>query len=137
MLKLVDVYTQPLHASVFLYDLLSERDPVANISHREMPTFVKHNNFVNSRPYKSWYIVYADHGPVGAIYLTMQNEIGIGILKAHQGLGYGKQAVCLLMEMHPGERFLANINPLNTRSIDMFLDLGFELVQFTYAKETT
>jgi hypothetical protein len=35
------------------------------------------------------------------------------------------------MAKHPG-RFLANINPLNRPSTEMFLDLGFKQLQVTY-----
>ena len=36
---------------MFLYELLSERDPVANISHKQMPTYDEHIRFVTSKPY--------------------------------------------------------------------------------------
>jgi RimJ/RimL family protein N-acetyltransferase len=135
-IKLVDINGgNALWSATFLYDLLFERDPIANISHREMPTFEQHRDFVESRPYEAWYIVHADDDPIGAIYLTKKDEIGISILKAYQGNGYGKQAIYLLMRMHPVKRFLANIAPGNTRSITMFEKLGFELIQFTFAKD--
>jgi RimJ/RimL family protein N-acetyltransferase len=144
MLKLVDVYTEIAETRVatkFLYELLKEREPHQNISHREMPSFEEHTRFVDSHPYQEWFVIFyewrnVEMGPIGAIYLSKQNEIGIFIAKEYQGKGYGKTAICLLMNRHPGERFLANINPLNERSIDVFLDLGFELKQLTYAKET-
>lgn len=119
----------------FLYDLLAQRDPVANISHREMPSYEAHRRFVESRPYKCWYIVHADDDPVGAVYLTHQNEIGISILKDHQGHGYGKKAIRILIQAHPAEKFLANIAPSNARSIAMFEKLGFGAIQLTMAKE--
>jgi RimJ/RimL family protein N-acetyltransferase len=144
MIKLVDVYTEIAEtrsATHFLYELLKEREPHQNISHREMPSFEQHCAFVDSRPYQEWFVIFdewgnVEMGPIGAIYLSKQNEIGIFIAKEYQGKGHGKTAICLLMNRHPGERFLANINPLNERSIDVFLDLGFELKQLTYAKET-
>ena len=42
----------------FLYDLLKERDPKSNISHKKMPTFLQHKKFIKSGPYSKWYIVY-------------------------------------------------------------------------------
>jgi RimJ/RimL family protein N-acetyltransferase len=137
-IRLVDVYANApdnIAAVLFLYELLGERDHVANISHREMPSFKQHSEFVDSRPYRAWYMIFADDQPVGATYLTEQNEIGVFILKAHQGNCYGKQAIYLLMKMHPQKRFLANIAPGNARSLAMFEKLGFELVQLTLAKE--
>ena len=144
MIKLVDVYDENMEvfsSTRFLYDLLKERDEITNISHCKMPSFEEHLQFVYGRPYREWFLIYdewgnIEMGPIGAIYLSKQNEIGIFIAKEYQGKGHGKTAICLLMNRHPGERFLANINPLNERSIDVFLDLGFELKQLTYAKET-
>jgi RimJ/RimL family protein N-acetyltransferase len=134
-IALFDVYTQlaeGLSPAVFLYDLLAERDPVANISHREMPTFDQHRKFLESVPYKRWYLIGLDGEWIGSVYLTNANEIGVSILKAHQGNGYGKQAVYLLMKRHPEKRFLANIAPGNARSAAMFEGLGFTLFQHTF-----
>ena len=153
MIKLVDVYTEIAETRVatkFLYELLKERDEKVNISHRKMPTFDEHASFVNSQPYREWFIIFneaTEHKhpgyailnkkPIGAIYLSKQNEVGVSILKAHQGHGYGPLAICLLMNRHPGETFLANINPLNGRSQAVFEGLGFEMLQVTYVKRPT
>jgi RimJ/RimL family protein N-acetyltransferase len=139
VIRLVDVYKEIKKSRLavgFLYNLLKERDPVANISHREMPTFDQHTDFVDSLPYKAWYIVFSGDEPIGATYLTYENEIGISILKAYQGKHYGEMVVCLLMDMHPGKKFLANIAPGNAWSIAMFEGLGFKTIQLTLAKES-
>lgn len=123
-MRLVDAYQGPAGHTV-LYQLLSERAPKVNISHRQMPTWEQHVAFVASRPYPYWYMVDAGAEDfVGAVYLTKQREVGVGILRRFHGQQYGPLAVKLLMDRHPG-RFLANINPLNQRSIDMFRNLGF------------
>jgi RimJ/RimL family protein N-acetyltransferase len=134
-IRLVDVYPCRISTVAFLYDLLLERDPVANISHKKMPAFDDHRKFVESRPYQAWYLVQMDEEPLGAVYLTKDNEIGVFISKSHQGNGYGKKSVYILMSMHPAKRFLANIAPGNERSRAMFEKLGFELIQHTLAKE--
>ena len=51
----------------------------------------------------------------------------------HQGRGLGKQALALMKERHQNRRLLANINPDNTRSAELFRSAGFKLVQHTYA----
>jgi RimJ/RimL family protein N-acetyltransferase len=134
-MRLVDAYQGPAGHAV-LYQLLAERTPDMNISHRKMPTWKEHVAFVTSRPYPHWYMV--DVGAedfVGAVYLTRRREIGVGILRRHHGEHFGALAVRLLMDKHPG-RFLANINPQNTRSLDLFRNLGFDgPVQITMAKE--
>ena len=67
----------------FLYLLLKERDPRANISHKSMPTYSEHTKFVKSKPYNAWYVVYFGSKKAGSIYLSKQNEIGIFLLKKY------------------------------------------------------
>ena len=129
-MRLLDAYTHPEAVDV-LWQLLQERTPDQNISHRAMPTLAQHKAFIESRPYPAWYLIDCGH-LVGATYLTDRREIGIGILGRFKREGYGRSAIRMLMERHPG-KFLANINPANRPSIDMFVDLGFNLLQATYA----
>lgn len=135
-MELLSIYGFNSHYPiVLLYDLLGERTPDQSISHKSMPTINEHSNFVLSRPYKRWDLIYVeDHGFVGAIYLTYVNEIGIGVLRNHQGHHYGIEAVRLLMAREVGP-FLANINPNNQGSIAMFAKLGFGHIQNTYRHE--
>ena len=131
-LRLVSVYKRK-DALPLLYRLLLERDHKVNISHRRMPSLAQHKKFVASKPYKSWKLILAPGGPVGAIYLSRQNEIGLFILKASQKKGYAKAALALLMKKNRKERrFLANVNPQNKRSIDFFKNMKFKHIQNTY-----
>ena len=136
-LNFVSVYALPFsQACHTLYQLLMERLPEQSISHRHMPTYAAHCDFIARKPYREFVFIEDDGDYVGSIYLTEQNEIGIAIFKAHQGCGYGKEAVKWMMERHHGERLLANINPKNERSIKMFEKLGFNLLQITLTYES-
>lgn len=136
-MTLQDVYSQQEPLDV-LWRLMKEREPHQNISHKTMPTKEQHRAFFDGKPYMDWrYIMIGGELPgalipVGAIYLTHQREIGIGILKQHRGHGYAKEAIRMLRELHPGP-CLANINPHNKASRRMFEKLGFNLLQVTYA----
>jgi len=146
-MTLVDVYSAPEAARV-LYDLLAEREPQTNISHKAMPTWDEHVRFVASKPYQAWYLLEVDDGNnsrtappqiVGAIYLTKPaakaragDEIGVFVFKAHRGKGYGKAAIKALMSQHGKRRYLANIAPGNAASIKLFDALGFRHIQNTY-----
>jgi len=130
-MRLVDAYSRPI-ATVVLYGLLQEREAHQSISHRELPLFEEHERFVRGHPYPHWYLIENDDTYIGAVYLTHQDEIGIFIARSHQGRGYGSRAVRLLMQTHPRDRFLANINPKNSRSIKFFERLGFSPLQHTY-----
>lgn len=130
---LVNAYQVP-EAKVILYHLLKQRLPEENISHKQMPTWEQHVAFFEGRPYEAWYIIFHESGThaVGAIYLTRAREVGIGILKAYRGKGYGKGALAELRALHPGP-LLANISHLNTVSQAFFRDQGFQPLQVTYA----
>ena len=122
---------------LFLYELLKERDPRVNISHKKMPSFAQHIKFVLSKPYAKWYVIEEGKKDVGSVYLTNDSEIGIFIKKNTQGKGIGFKALKLLMEKNPRIRYLANVNPKNKRSIQFFKDNGFSLIQHTYELQNT
>lgn len=116
----------------FLYELLSERESSVNISHKKMPTWEQHVKFVMSKPYSKWYIIKHNEKSVGSVYLSKQDEIGIFIKKEMQKKKIGKIALRLLLKSNPRTRYLANINPKNTKSIRFFKNNGFKLIQHTY-----
>jgi RimJ/RimL family protein N-acetyltransferase len=132
-MRLISAYSHP-DALRRLYDLLAERKPEQSISHKRMPSWEEHVAFVESRPYEAWYLIDVVTENVddvaliteiaGAVYLSRQREIGIGIFERFRGNGYASHAVRSLMTRHPG-RFLANINPANEPSIKLFRSLGF------------
>lgn len=117
---------------LFLYQLLKVRDPRANISHKSLPTYKEHINFVKSKPYSVWYIIFFKNKKVGSVYLTKQNEIGIFLKKEIHGKGIGSAALKLLIKSNPRSRYLANISPRNTKSTRFFMNHGFKLIQYTY-----
>ena len=141
-MKLIPISEHPDHAKI-LYDLLAERESNVNISHKKMPTWEEHCAFVANYPYEAWDLIVVGDDVVGTIYLTPMppasirgNEIGIFIFKAHQGNGYGPQAIRMLMERHGPRRYLANISPSNPRSMRMFEALGFRHSETTYERYT-
>ena len=116
----------------FLYDLLMERNPRANISHKKMPVYNKHVSFVSAKPYSKWYVIMYRVNKVGSIYLTSQNEIGIFIKKSFQNKQIGNIALRKLIQKNPKKRYLANVNPKNKKSIRFFKNNGFKLIQYTF-----
>lgn len=131
--------------SMFLYELLQERKPWQNISHKEMPTYFAHEEFIESRPYRDWFAIQNGHTYefVGSIYVTRDNEIGIHLLDRYQRMGYGKKALEAIYEHFSFiPHFKANIAPLNSGSIAFFVNNGFmyensridngQLIQYTY-----
>lgn len=118
----------------FLYVLLSERNPQANISHKKMPTFAEHKKFILSKPYSKWYIIKFRNQNAGSVYLTKQNEVGIFIKNEFQNQGIGNLTLQLLFEKNPRSRYLANVSPNNPESTEFFEKNGFKLIQYTYER---
>lgn len=116
----------------FLYRLLAERDPRANISHQNMPTYQQHVRFIKSKPYSKWYVINFNNQRAGSVYLTGMDEIGIFLAKEFHGKKIGVKALRLLMQLNPRERYLANVNPHNKKSIRFFTKNRFQLIQYTY-----
>ena len=117
---------------LFLYELLKNKDPNANISHKTMPSYDKHVEFVISKPYTSWYIIKADKKNVGAIYLSKQDEIGISINNDYEYDQIVKTALKLLMKLNPRKRYLANVSPNDVRSQEFLLKNGFTGLEYVY-----
>ena len=153
MITLRSVYEPDSATLLLLYNLLLERPQEANISHRAAPPYEEHIGFVWSRPYQHWYIIeverfrgepgYEHDGwdAVGAISATKNNEIGIAILKAHQGKGYAAAAITQFLLDHrplpaiPSQRmgkWIANVAPDNAPSHALFKRLGWKPTQITY-----
>ena len=116
----------------FLFKLLKERDPRANISHKKMPSYNQHVNFIKSKPYTKWYIIMKYKEKVGSIYLSKNDEIGIFLSKKYQGKNIGNDALAELIQKNPRERYLANVNPKNKKLIEFFKNNNFKILQYTY-----
>src|SRR5262249_40196581 len=93
------------------WQLLQERPPEANISHAGGVTVEAHRAFVQSYPYRNWFVIDSDpvkdeQGvattvPVGCVYVTKQNWIGIAILKGWKRLGYAERAIQNVIDFLP------------------------------------
>jgi RimJ/RimL family protein N-acetyltransferase len=116
----------------FLYNLLKERNPNVNISHKKIPAYSEHVKFVKSKPYTKWNIIEYGKQKAGSIYLSKNDEIGIFLKKQFQGKNVAQEALELFMKMNPRKRYLANISPKNIGSQKFFKKNDFKLIQYTY-----
>lgn len=147
-MRFVDIRHHPEGAAI-AWQLLLERPGHANISHRSMPSIDEHKAYVANHPYRSWYVLESDiireplphRVPVGTILLTMQNEIGIAILRIYQRQGWAARAIAELIDFLPplppipGVRcaqYIANVAPDNLESHRLFEGLGAKIVSTTF-----
>ena len=119
----------------FLFDLLKQREGIVNISHKSLPTWEEHVEFIKNSTYQSWDIIWVDDVRIGNIYLSDRDEIGIFLDKESQSNGYGSIAINEFMKKNGKKRYLANINPTNYKSIQFFGKHGFIHIQNTYHKK--
>ena len=112
--------------------MLKEREGHINISHKSLPEWNEHLEFIKSQPYLKWEKILFQNKPVGNIYLTNRNEIGIFIKKEFQYKGIGSTALKQFMKKSGQKRFLANINPTNYKSIQFFGKNGFSHIISTF-----
>ena len=119
----------------FLYELLKERETTVNISHKELPAFSEHEQFVKSSPYPYWDIILLNNERIGNIYLTDRDELGIFISRDFQNQGIGSIVLQKFMKKVGKKRYLANVNPTNYKSIQFFGKHGFTHIQNTYHKK--
>ena len=118
--------------TLFLYDLLKNKDSNANISHKKMPSYDEHVEFVMSKPYTNWYIIEYDKKNVGAIYLSKQDEIGISVNNDYEYDQIAKHALKLLMKLNQRKRYLANTSPKDVRSQEFLLKNGFTGLEYVF-----
>ena len=70
----------------FLFDLLKQREGIVNISHKSLPTWEEHVEFIKNNTYQSWDIIWVDNVRIGDIYLSDRDEIGIFLDKKSQSV---------------------------------------------------
>ena len=72
---------------------------------------------------------------IGSVYLSKNAEIGIFLKKEFQAHNIGKKVLEMIIQKNPRKRYLANINPKNTKSIKFFKKNHFKLIQYTFELE--
>ena len=55
-IELIKVNNSESHINA-LFEILKSRDAQSNISHTKLTSYTKHKQFVNSKPYRYWFII--------------------------------------------------------------------------------
>ncbi len=135
-IMLVDISKQPNSVRV-LFDLLLAR--IDGISHKVMPSFEDHSDFVTSHPYKAWYFILEEEKPIGSCYVKSDNSIGINAtFRSPHELS---QVVKCILERHTPEPEIKSVRPPyfyfsvsyeNTGIQDQLAALGITPIQLTF-----
>ena len=111
----------------FLYEMLKERDPTINVTHKKLPSFNKHLEFIKSKPYDAWYIIEIKSKPIGHIYIDNESRIGWFIKKEFKGFGFVIPAFEELKTLHKREKYFGKVNPNNFEAQNLLTKLKFVL----------
>lgn len=137
-MKLVDVYTCE-NSTQALYELLKKRSTAHSISHSVMPGYAEHEAFVNSKPYRYWYLVDLDGKVVGSTYITENNEVGVFVTQELVHLQCDVLKIVLsgheplpAVKSKRVAQFSINSNPDNVSLISAITSVGGVHVQNTY-----
>jgi hypothetical protein len=134
--SLVKVKRNTEHAGI-LYELLKQREH--KISHKSLPSFDEHTNFVITHPYRIWFLIKEAEGYVGSIYAYKNNGIGISVNrdKAH----FIAPAIRLFLEKNKPLKPIKSVRsaefgvyaaPTDKELISVLKSLGAHLAQVTY-----
>ena len=130
-IKLIQIL--PKHYK-FLYNLLSERIPYENISHKKLPSYANHVKFVKSKPYSKWFLIEYGDKLIGSVYLSKNNEIAIWIkkyLKDPKSI-IRKKILQEILTKFRRKKYFANVNPRNKKLINFYKKNEFKLIYFTF-----
>jgi hypothetical protein len=116
----------------FLYELLKQRNISHNISHVKTPSLKQHIKFIDSKPYKRWYIIINNKQKIGTIYISKNSEVGI-----HFKSNQEKNKLLILVlkqfvKFHNEEFFYFNVSTNNKNLNNFFKENSFSLLQLTY-----
>lgn len=122
-----------------LYNLLARRKH--GISHHSSPSLEQHISFVESHPYRFWFLIYIDKEAIGSFYISNENTIGVNIVHNESLqllsdiLEFVKQRYSPLPAVKSvrGDVFAINVPPDNDFLIKSLRELGAKLIQITYA----
>lgn len=79
LLKTHDIELDPVIPSEIQTDLLYQQlcSRTFNISHRELPSYETHKEFVSRNPYRAWFIIKSTDLVLGNVYVQYDNSIGL------------------------------------------------------------
>lgn len=115
----------------FLYFLLKQRKERENISHDgRLPSYRKHCAFNNKKPYKNDWIILDGCKPIGRMYVSMQDEVGVHCLN-----DVSVNAVLdELWDIFSIAHVYFNVSPKNKILNNYLKRKGLKLIQYTYEK---
>ncbi len=121
-----------------LFSILKNRR--YSISHKNMPLFNEHKNFVNNNPYLEWYLIYKNESVFGSVYINHDNSIGLNLIMDYFKKDI-KEIIQHIKDMHKpltekksirrGDFFI-NISPKNKKLIKILKEINKNEIQRSF-----
>ena len=128
--KLKPIDPRDMADIVFLALVLRWRleEPDTNISHKAMPTWQAHMDYVKGNPHFASFLIKTGNTSCGHCYVSKANEIGVYVAPLYRRDGIGLFALKEMLKIaeQRGKPILANINPANAPSYALFRKVGFQ-----------
>jgi hypothetical protein len=121
-----------------LFRLLNERNHA--ISHTREVKFDEHKRFVETHPYRIWFLVKLNGEFIGSFYLTTENTLGINVAEKRINevvsaiidfVKINYEPLAAISSVRSG-RFAISVPPSSKKLIECLNDMGSELAQLTY-----
>jgi len=123
----------------FLYNLLDTRK--YSISHKNMPSFKDHVDFVYNHPYHKWFIIENQKVLIGSLYIHKDNSVGVDVMKQFEIL---IPDILSFLEKNfkplpyikslRSKNFFFNLSPENIKLHNLFLSAGYRISQISFEK---
>lgn len=137
----LDIQFEKVSASAeqidILFDLLNKRSH--RISHKDA-SYSDHEKFVETHPYRVWFLVKLADECIGSFYITNENTIGINVSEERvasvvkpiiEFVESNYQPLAAVPSIR-GDRFAVNVPPSNTALAHALDDIGADIAQITY-----
>lgn len=120
-----------------LFELLAQR--LHKISHKEV-SYVEHKQFVESHPYRDWFLIRIGENYVGSFYVSNENTIGINLEDEYissavsQIINFVKESFKPLPPIPSvrSDKFAVNVPPSNLCLANALEAVDAKVAQITY-----
>lgn len=126
------------YQTIILYEFLVKRK--YSISHKKIPVFKKHENFVKKNPYRAWYLIKQADKYIGSTYILENNCLSVYLIpyKNH----FLADVINLISKKHrplkeiPSirpSRYYINISPKNKNMLLQLKKIHAKKIQVSYS----
>jgi len=111
----------------FVYKLVSDfLKTDLSVTFLKMPSYEEFEKTYFLNDYKRYLITNVNGDKMGFVVITKDDEFGYFLSPKYQRKGIAVEAVRMLMELNPRERYFATIHNKNQSSINLITKLGFK-----------